>query len=324
MTTSATPDLGSVLVTSRSFSSGSSDEMGRIQSAGHPVVRGDTTHDRAALEPHLGSTTAWVAGTAPVTAELLDLAPHLKVVARYGVGVDAVDLAAATARGIVVTNTPGANSAAVADHAVALMLVGLRHLLQSDRAVRSGDWSPRRGRELGHSTVGIVGAGRIGREVARRVSAFGARVVGSDPYLTDAQLTADGFEAASLESLASTCDVISLHAPGGVPLVTAGFLAMTSPDTILVNTARATLVDEDAVATALRERRLGFYAADTVGREGGDLSSLLVAADLADRTAFTPHIAAQTLEAVDAMSRSAAQAVLDVLGGRHPEHVVTH
>ena len=133
------------------------------------------------------SATAWIAGTGPVSAAHLDAAPRLRLVARYGVGVEAVDVAAAADRGVLVTNTPGANSDAVADHAVALMLALLRDITVGDRAVRGGDWQVRRGRQLGSVTVGIVGLGRIGRGVAARLQGFGTTVLGYDPYV-DASL----------------------------------------------------------------------------------------------------------------------------------------
>src|ERR1700749_2849398 len=165
-----------VLVTSRSFSTGTQDLVERLRAAGH---------DLAALDEPLGRAVGWIAGTGPVTAEHLRRAPQLRVVARYGVGVDAVDLVAAAARGVVVTNTPGANSDAVADHALALLLARLRDVPCGDRRVRRGDWSARRGRELGSLTVGVLGFGRIGRGVARRLAGFGATVLAHDPFLDD-------------------------------------------------------------------------------------------------------------------------------------------
>ena len=149
-----------VLVTSRSFSSGDLDLAGELTEAGCEIVTGPSDHDLEMLRPLLASATAWVAGAGPVTADHLDAAPKLQIVARYGVGVEAVDLAAAAERGILVTNTPGANSGAVADHAVALILAALRDVAAGDRGVRAGRWAVRRTRQLGQLTVGIVGLGR--------------------------------------------------------------------------------------------------------------------------------------------------------------------
>jgi D-3-phosphoglycerate dehydrogenase len=155
-----------VLVTTRSFGTGAADPAAELRGAGLDVVRGDPAHDPAQLGGPLERAVAWIAGAAPIGADLLDLAPRLRVLARFGTGVDAVDVAAAAARDVVVTRTPGANADSVADHAVTLMLAALRHLVAADRAVRAGSWrAPARGRELGALTVGIVGYGAVGRGV---------------------------------------------------------------------------------------------------------------------------------------------------------------
>lgn len=311
-----------VLVTSRSFSSGDLDLRAEVEGAGLELVVGPPDHDLTALAPLLARSTAWVAGTAPVTAAHLDAAPRLRLVARYGVGVDAVDLAAAAERGVLVTNTPGANSAAVADHAVALILAGLRDVGPGDREVRAGGHRVRRTRELGPLTVGVVGLGRIGRGVVARLSGFGSPLLGHDPGLTDAQLVALGVRPVDLDELARGSDVVTLHSPGDQVLVDARFLAGRPGRALLVNTARAALVDEDAVAEALRSGDLLRYASDVLVGESGGARSPLLADDLAGATLFTPHAGAQTVEAVDAMGRGAVDAVLAVARGEQPPNLV--
>lgn len=313
---------GQVLVTSRSFSSGSRDLVGELEAVGATVVRGPADHDLLTLRSLLHGSIGWIAGTGPVTAAHLDAAPHLRVLARYGVGVDAVDLRAAAAHGVVVTNTPGANSDAVADHAVGLLLAGLRGIPAGDRRVRAGRWTVSRGRELGSLTVGVVGFGRIGRGVARRLQGFGARILAYDPAVQDAQVLAAGAEPATLAELPVRCDVVSLHAPGGRTLVDAEWLRDCRAGLVLVNTARADLVDELALAEALRGNRLGAYAADTLAAESAGEPSPLLAADLADRVVVTPHLGAQTVEAVDRMGSLAVADVLAVLAGSAPTHPV--
>ena len=310
-----------VLVTSRSFSSGDADLRGELDAAGCDVRPGATDHDLHALTPLLGEVVCWVAGTGPVTSAHLDAAPHLRLVARYGVGVDAVDLEAAHARGVLVTNTPGANSGAVADLTVALVLAALRDVVPGDRGVRTRASRVSRGRELGSLTVGVVGFGRIGQGVARRLSGFGSRVLAHDPYLSPERAAATGAEPVGLEELAERSDVVTLHAPGDAVLVDAALLERFRPGTVLVNAARAALVDERAVAEALRGGRLARYAADVLDDDGPDAP--LLAHDLADLTTFTPHAGAHTVEAVDAMGRGAVDAVLAVLAGRQPPNLVT-
>ncbi|GAA2664527.1 hypothetical protein GCM10010400_25320 [Streptomyces aculeolatus] len=312
-----------VLVTSRSFGSGTAPVEAELAAAGLRVVRGSTVHDPAELAPLLADAVAWIAGTAPVTDAHLAAAPRLRVVARYGVGVDSVDLAAAARRGVAVTNTPAANSDAVADFGVALLLAALRGFAEADRAVRAGSWQPRRGRGLGSLLLGVVGLGRVGRGVARRAAGFGTEVLGHDPYLDPVVFEVLGVRRTPLAELARWCDAVSLHAPGGTRVVDERWLAGARPGLIVVNTARADLVDEHAVAAALRDGRLAAYAADTLAGEGGAAAeSPLLAAEFADRVVLTPHLGAQTVEAVDRMGAGAVRAVLDVLAGREPAHPV--
>ncbi|GLW07079.1 hypothetical protein Misp01_22090 [Microtetraspora sp. NBRC 13810] len=314
---------GTVLVTSRSFSSGDVDVAAELTGAGLTVVRGPASHDLAELRGPLAEAVAWIAGTGRVGAEHFAAAPRLRVLARYGVGVDAVDLAAAAAGGVVVTNTPGANTEAVADLAVALLLDVLRGVPAGDRRVREGDWSVLRGRELGPLTVGVIGFGRIGRAFARRLTGFGSRVLVSDPLVPADVVRAAGAEPESPAGLAARCDAVSLHTPGGTTLIDAEWLAAAAPGLVIVNTARADLVDEPAVAAALRAGRLGGYGADTLAHEyAGDGRSPLLDPALADRVVITPHVGAQTVEAVDRMGSLAVADVLAVLAGREPAHPV--
>ncbi|MFI7490199.1 NAD(P)-dependent oxidoreductase [Micromonospora echinaurantiaca] len=311
-----------VLVTARSFSSGYRDLVGELEAAGATVVRGPADHDLPALRPLLHESVGWIAGTGPVTRAHFDAAPRLRVLARYGVGVDAVDLVAAAARGVVVTNTPGANSDAVADHAVGLLLAAMRGIAAGDRRVRADTWTVSRGRELGSLTVGVVGFGRIGQGVARRLRGFGTRTLAYDPGVDDAQVRAAGAEPAALADLPARCDAVSLHAPGGRTLIDAAWLGNCRVGLVLVNTARADLVDEQALADALRGNLIGAYAADTLAGESRGGPSPLLAADLADRVVVTPHLGAQTVEAVDRMGSLAVADVLAVLAGTSPTHPV--
>ncbi|MGC0363473.1 D-3-phosphoglycerate dehydrogenase [Rhodococcus sp. 27YEA15] len=313
---------GTVLVTSRSFSSGSLDLTAALESAGLNVVRGPADHNLEALAPALADAVAWIAGTGPVTAEHLQRAPHLRHIARYGVGVDAVDLGDAGNRDILVTNTPGANSDAVADHTIALILAALRGVASGDRGVRTGDWRVTRTRELGTLTVGIIGLGRIGRGVAARLSGFGTKVVGFDPWVPAEQMRELGIEPVDFGDIAQRADIVSLHTPGDQVIIDSKWLDRIPAGRILVNTARANLVDENALADALRTRHVLAYAADSLSVESGQGESPLLAEDLAAWTIFTPHSAAQTVEAVDNMGGAATEAVLAVLRGETPENVV--
>lgn len=313
-----------VVITSRSFSSGAVDLTGRLERAGLEVVRAATNHDLEALRDPLAHAVAWVAGTAPVTKAHFALAPELRVVARYGVGVDAVDLAAARAAGVVVTNTPGANSEAVAEHAISLLMAALRAVASGDMRVRAGQWSVTRGRQLRGCTAAVVGFGRIGRGVAERLAGLGCRVIVHDPFVADADILATGYSPATLPQVRDEADVVSLHAPGGAVVIDDAWAAQARPGQTIVNTARADLVDEAAVAAGLRSGRLFAFAADTLASEAGEAGeSPLLSADLIDRVVVTPHLGAQTIEAVDGMGTMAVDEVLAVLEGRPPAYPVT-
>ena len=310
--------MGVVLATSRSFSSGSVDLVARLADAGHAVLAGPSDHDLAALRPLLADADAWIAGTGPVTAAHLDAAPRLRVVARYGVGYEAVDVQAAAERGIPVTNTPGANSAAVADHAIGLMLAVLRGIAEGDRRVRAGDWRVLRGRQLGSLRVGFVGFGRIGQGVAGRLSGFGSGLAVHDPWMSDEVVASFGAARVDAAALAAECDLVTLHSPGGGTIVDARWLEGARPGLVLVNTARPELVDEAAVADALRSGTLAGFAADTLAGDTRGGASPLLAPEFADRVVVTPHLGAQTVEAVDGMGGAAVDNVLAVLAGQDP------
>jgi D-3-phosphoglycerate dehydrogenase len=316
-----------VLVTARSFGTGTRDLSAELSADGIRVLRGPADH--RGLESSLAQADAWIAGTGPVTDRHLAAAPRLRVVARYGVGVDAVDLTAAARRGVLVTNTPGANSGAVADHTIALLLAALRGVAAGDKRVRGGSWTVgERARELSSLTVGVVGFGRIGRGVAARLAGFGCRVLATDPFVPADEMASAGAEPVAPAVIPTRCDVVTLHAPGDSVVVDAGWLAAARPGLVLVNTARAALVDEAALAGALRDGRVAAYAADTLAIESGTASgdgsgeSPLLADDLSDRVTVTPHTAAQTVEAVDLMGLGAVTAVRAVLAGAEPDPAV--
>jgi D-3-phosphoglycerate dehydrogenase len=311
-----------VVVTARSFGSGDADPASLLAEAGLEVVRADPAHGLGALVDPLSGAVAWIAGASPVDDTHLSAAPGLRVLARYGTGYDSVDLAAAARRDVVVTNTPGANAEAVADYTVGLVLAALRHYVEGNRAARNGSYPTLIGRELGALTVGVVGFGRIGRAVARRVSGgFGSRVVAYDPFIRPELIReTTGVEvAADLRELASLADVLSLHMPGGTgPVVDADLIDMMKPGAVLVNTARGDLLDEEQVAAALHDGRLGAAAVDVLASEPASASPLLDTPN----TLVTPHVAAQTTEAIDRMGLWAAQDVIRVLGGECPLYPV--
>lgn len=315
---------GKILVTARSFRNLEGEHQDLLRQAGYKLVF--SPYDRP-LQPGelmelVGDVVAVIAGLDSFTREVFEHAPQLRVVSRFGVGVDNVDLAAATEHGVVVTITPGANAVAVAELTLLLMLALSRHLILHDRWVRAREWKRASGMELIGSTLGIVGLGRIGREVASRARAFGMRIVFTDPAPPpEDQIRALEAVALPLEELLSVSDVVSLHLPltdETYHMIGARELALMKPDAFLINTARGGLVDEQALYEALKERRLAGAAFDVFEKEPPDESLLFQL----DNFIATPHIGSATVQTTRRMGIMAAQNALTVLRGQRPEGIV--
>lgn len=249
-----------------------------------------------------------------VTAPLISAASRLRVIARAGTGVDNVDVGAASARGIVVMNAPGANSTSVAELAVGLMLALARNVAAADAAMKQGKWEKKRfmGEELRDKTLGIVGLGRIGQEVAHRASAFGMHVIAHDPFIA-AQVAADlGVELVSLDEVFARADYLSLHLPA-MPatknLVNAQRLARSRRGIRIINTARGDLIDERALADAIESGQVAGAALDVFEVEPPPDPRL----QSMPQVIATPHIAASTREAQELVGVETATALRDFL-----------
>jgi (S)-sulfolactate dehydrogenase len=258
-----------------------------------------------------------------VDATLLAGAPTLKVVGRLGVGLDNIDVDACRARGIEVIPATGANALAVAEYVIGAAMLLLRGAYSSSTAVASGDW-PRAalasGRELSGKTLGIVGFGGIGRLVARLGRALGMRVVASDPqvHASAAAWREEGAESRELDALLAEADVVTLHVPlvdATRHLVDAARLARMKPDAILINTARGGVVDEAAVAAALKSGRLGGAALDVFEHEPLAAGSPLAGCP---NLLLTPHIAGVTAESNARVSTLIAERVVAALARLRP------
>ena len=264
-----------------------------------------------------------VRGQTKVTADVLGRAKDLKVVARAGAGVDNVDTRAAAAAGIAVYNAPGANAVSVAELTWGLIFALLRHIPEADATTRAGAWEKTRlaGVEINGRTLGVVGLGFVGREVARVGVALGCHVLGYDPDPAAAPILA-GVERVDLERIFESCDIVSLHAPLSPEtrhLAGAARLARMKPGAFLVNAARGGLVDEAALVEALRTGRLGGAALDVFEQEPPADSPLFALRNVV----LTPHLGAATAEAQERAALMAAEAVKSHLaGGTPPGRVV--
>jgi D-3-phosphoglycerate dehydrogenase len=289
--------------------------LARLRAAGYEVVE-RTGLEGGALVAALRDVQALVvrSGTR-VTEEVLRGAPGLKIVVRLGTGLDNVDLAAARERGVQVASTPGATAVSVAEHTLALLLALERHLAPADADLRRGGWSRSQfvGRELYGRALGLVGFGRVGREVAWRARAFGMDVRWSDPLLDLAPAGYEWTRRATLEELLPQADVLSLHVPltrATRGLIGARELARLKPGAVLVNCARGGLVDERALAAALAEGRLRGAALDVFAAEPPGESPLLALPNVV----LTPHLGGSTVEAWRRAGLEAAAIVIEALG----------
>ena len=311
---------GTVLVTWVGYDPEHPGTGGRLAAAGldvalAPKVGARTTAELAALAR---DAVAAIVSTDPFDRTVFAAAPRLRVVARVGVGTDSIDLDAATASGVLVTTTPGANQETTADHALAMILAAVRRLAEHDAAVRRGEW-PRGGAltpgELHGTTVGLVGYGAIGRAVGRRLAGFGVELLVHDPALVDGGVT--------LRELLEQADVISLHCP--LTAATRGMigrreLAAIRPGAILVNTSRGGLVDEAALAGALSDGRLAGAALDVFADEPRIPRALTELPSVV----LTPHIGGLSVRSIRRMTEAATAQVLAVLRGQQPRDGVVN
>ncbi|MGM0652879.1 MAG: 2-hydroxyacid dehydrogenase [Bacillota bacterium] len=262
-----------------------------------------------------------------IDADLLDLAPALKIVANLAAGTDNIDLKACTKRGIAVTNTPGVLTEATADLAMALLLAAARHLVQADQYLREGKfngWDPLlfTGTALNGKTLGIIGMGRIGRAVAKRARGFGLKIVYHNRKSLPEEITSPlGAEYLSLDDLIKSSDFISLHLPYSREvhhLIDSRRLSMMKVGTYLINTARGAHIDEKSLVESLRAGNIAGAALDVFEHEPQTAPGLT---DL-DNVTLLPHIGSATLEARTEMSRMSAESIAAVLNGKKPDNII--
>jgi D-3-phosphoglycerate dehydrogenase len=267
------------------------------------------------LTEELASADALIVRSAlQVDAKLLQPANQLRVIGRAGVGVDNIDLEAATRKGIAVMNTPGANAVAVAEQTLGMMLAMARHLCRADALMHAGKWEKKslQGTELRGKTLGIVGLGRVGMEVARRARSFGMEIVAHDPFVAVAVAKEREIRMASLDELYAAADYITLHVgltPQTTGMINQASIAKMKKGVRLVNCARGELVNEADLALALQQKQVGGAALDVFVEEPLKNSPLLAL----DNVILTPHIGGSTHEAQEAVGVQIAQQVKEYL-----------
>jgi len=285
----------------------------------NPTGKPLTSAELAQLLPGIDG---YIAGLDGIDAQALQAADRLKVIARYGVGVDKVDLVAAREKGIVVTNTPGANSVSVAELALGLMLALARQIPEAVDAVHQGKWPRYSGLSLEGKTIGILGLGAIGKQLARRLAGFDCRILAHDPFADAAFARDNHVELAELNKVVEQADFISLHLPL-VPetrgMVNDAFLNRMKKGAFLINTSRGEVLDEEALLRALQSGHLKGAGLDAFTVEPPDPKNPLLALP---QVIATPHLGAQTDGATSNMGWLAMRDCLAVLQNKEPVYRV--
>ena len=297
-----------VLITNASFGMYSPEPMEMLRQAGIEVTWIKGAAKEQILEA-VGDMDGMIVGVEPADGQVIEAGRKLKIIAKHGVGIDNIDVDAARARGIAVTNAPGVNSDAVADFTFGLMIDAARGISASDRALRAGQWPRTAGESVWGATLGIIGLGAIGRGMALRAKGFNMRVLAYDVFWNEAFAEEHGVERATLEQIYSQSDFITIHA--ALTDETRNMIAMEQlrqmkPTAILVNAARGSIVNEEDLYDALREGIIRGAALDAFSVEPArDLPLFTL-----DNVVVTPHLGAFSKQAMTRMSMTAAEQIV--------------
>ena len=300
-----------ILTTPRSYGSNMPELFEQLEAAGYEVVRNSTGGilEKEQMKALIADCSGIIVGVDPLDAEVLSCAPRLRAIAKYGVGVDNIDLDYCKAHGIKVSRTVGANSEAVADYAMTLIMAVARKAVMIDRKCRGRDWSKISTRDVSGATLGLFGLGAIGKHVAKRAQGFGMKVLAFDPYWPEEYARENNIIRADAETIFREADYISLHLP--LMESTRNFvgekeIAMMKRDAVIINTARGGLIDEAALLRALREGRIYGAGIDAFAQEPPEDPAWFEL----DNVVIGSHCAASTTGATQNMGRMATQNIL--------------
>ncbi len=313
-----------VLVTATSYAMNDSTLRSDLESAVGEVIYNPTQHPLTAheLAAMIKGIDGMIAGLDEINHEVFEAADCLRIVARYGVGLDRVDLDAAKKKGIIVTSTPGANATSVAELTVGLMIALARHITEANRRTKLGEWPRLKGTTLKGQTIGLLGLGAIGSRVGHMLSGFECRVIGYDPLIGRDEAAKTGVEWMERDEVIRRADFLSLHmplVPANENLLNGERIGMMKDGVYLINTARSELVDEEALIEALHSGKVAGAALDTFRHEPPEASHPLLQFE---QVIVTPHTGAHTDDATNAMGRIALKECLTVLRGEEPQHRV--
>ena len=304
----------------------------KIHPIGHEILQREadivfaTDPDPKKLAGEVAEADGILVRSSYITREVFEAAPNLKVLGRHGVGLDYIDLQAATEMGIPVVNAPGSNTLAVAEHAIMFMLTLSKRAFEGDKCVRENKFLDGRYKlsllELADKTLGLVGFGRIGQAITKRCLAFDMDVIAYDPYIDQSVADKYGVKLVdSVNEILEKSDFISLHAPATPEnhhMINSEALAKMKDSAFLINTARGALVDEDALCEGLQQGKIAGAALDVFAAEIPDANNPLLQLP---NVVLSPHNAALTEESTIRMSRMSSEGVLDVLRGEKPKYL---
>lgn len=313
-------NLPKILITSKSYGVHCPDALRTIESFAQ--VDRKAVSSREEMVSAVKNYDGVILGNEKLDREAIFAAERLKIIARHGVGVDNIDVEAATEKGIVVTYTPLANSDSVAEYAVMLILSSLRQFQRVTQEMSKGNWNRFLGHELMNKIVGIVGFGAIGRRVANKLSCFNVRLIAYDPYVKEEEIRNAGVEPVSLETLLSSSDIVTLHLSltnETKNLINDGRLKLMKKGAFLVNTSRGGIIDEPALVNALRSGIISGAALDVFEQEPLRRDSPLYKLD---NVILSPHMANFTIEALSRMDMMNAKDLELFFKGHRPINVV--
>ena len=309
-----------ILLTTTSFQDTPGEHHQLLEKEGYEIVRERGPLPETRMLELVGNFDAFLCGDDAITRAVIEKSlPRLKVISKYGIGLDKVDVSAATEKKIPVTFCPGVNHTTVAEHVFGLILAIYRDIVSQCNYVKGGNWKRLTGHELHGKTIGILGMGRIGKEVATRARAFGMNVLGFDKYWDDAFATAHAVTRHdTVETILPQADIVTLHvnlSDETRNLISASRLKLMKPEAVLINTARGELVDTSAVAAALKNGQLLGYGADVLETEPPPKDHPLFQCPNA---IITPHIGSRTYESVARQAKMAAENLILALNGKKP------
>jgi len=307
-----------VLLTTTSYQDTPGDHHALLEGQGFEIHRERGPLPESRMLELAGDFDAFLCGDDEITKAVLDKAlPRLKVISKYGIGLDKIDVAECTARKLPALFTPGVNHTTVAEHVFCLLLGLVRNLVDSANSVRAGQWKRVTGHELWQKKLGLIGLGRIGQEVAKRARAFDMEVHALDLYWPEAFATQHEIKRhTEFESLLAECDVVSLHtnlSEQTKHLIKAERIAVMKPGALLVNTARAELVHQGDLLDALNSGKLGGYATDVLDEEPPPADHPLLKHP---KALITPHIGSRTYESVPRQAMRSTLNLINYLAGK--------